>query len=184
MREPVYIFGSNIYLARTYREVTRKALAMRLTGITGRTYRPSQIREMERQTASFEVPYSVFKGLGMYLSFPPQFFQRPLKTADIFKNAHFCRSFEESLCDVCGGEATKLCDGPGKKGKTCDAKICDDCALNMGEVDYCPDHYPQSLNVMKRVMEKAIKSNPDKVAAAMKAFQDEIRSVGQGRIDL
>lgn len=47
-------------------------------------------------------------------------------------------------CKECGGRAIKLCDYPlaGRKvGKTCDAKLCGRCAVNVGpDRDYCPAH--------------------------------------------
>ena len=50
-------------------------------------------------------------------------------------------------CQFCKlREHTKLCDFKVKVGdvghtKTCDAKMCDVCATNVGpELDYCPNH--------------------------------------------
>jgi len=44
----------------------------------------------------------------------------------------------------CGRAATKLCDYPlrgRKKGKTCDAPLCDTCAVSVGpDRDYCRPH--------------------------------------------
>ncbi len=44
----------------------------------------------------------------------------------------------------CGRSHTKLCDFPlkgAKAGKTCDAKLCDRCAVRVGkDTDYCPAH--------------------------------------------
>ena len=49
------------------------------------------------------------------------------------------------LCKVCGTrDATKLCDFAlrgRKSGSTCDAPLCDACAVSRGpELDYCPSH--------------------------------------------
>lgn len=44
-------------------------------------------------------------------------------------------------CATCSHIATKLCDFPIGKGKTCDAPICDGCATEVGMgIDYCPRH--------------------------------------------
>ena len=42
---------------------------------------------------------------------------------------------------ACGQPATKLCDFPTARGKTCDRPLCDRCAVGIDrDVDYCPDH--------------------------------------------
>jgi hypothetical protein len=50
-------------------------------------------------------------------------------------------------CKFCSKPSTKLCDFPihgSKKGKTCDAPICDDHATSVGEDrDFCPPHSKQ-----------------------------------------
>jgi hypothetical protein len=52
-------------------------------------------------------------------------------------------------CQVCGGAVhSVLCDfplitKPGKKQKTCDAKLCEGCAMHVGQRDFCPDHAKQ-----------------------------------------
>lgn len=47
-------------------------------------------------------------------------------------------------CKECGARASRLCDYPltGRKaGKTCDANLCDRCAVNVGaDRDYCGVH--------------------------------------------
>lgn len=44
------------------------------------------------------------------------------------------------LCEFCAKLHTKLCDFP-TFGKTCDKRMCDDHAKNVGpDKDYCPDH--------------------------------------------
>jgi hypothetical protein len=47
-------------------------------------------------------------------------------------------------CQVCkAGEHTLLCDAPlrgAKTGKTCDRKLCDRCAVKVGDLDLCPAH--------------------------------------------
>jgi hypothetical protein len=59
------------------------------------------------------------------------------------------RGAQRDPCSVpgCGRPHTKLCDYPlvplefGKEPKTCDAKICDRCAVHVGpNCDYCPPH--------------------------------------------
>jgi hypothetical protein len=41
----------------------------------------------------------------------------------------------------CGARSTKLCDYPIGGRKTCDAPLCDRCAVSMGRNrDWCPDH--------------------------------------------
>ncbi len=50
-------------------------------------------------------------------------------------------------CEVCKvAEHTRLCDSPlrgPKAGKTCDKKLCDACAVPVGELDLCPPHARQ-----------------------------------------
>lgn len=50
-------------------------------------------------------------------------------------------------CKFCSKTSTKLCDFPihgSKKGKTCDAPICDGHATSVGEdCDFCPHHCKQ-----------------------------------------
>jgi hypothetical protein len=42
-------------------------------------------------------------------------------------------------CAFCGGAAPRLCDGPTPSGRTCDAPICDVCAVGAGpNRDLCP----------------------------------------------
>ena len=44
-------------------------------------------------------------------------------------------------CGVCGQPGDKLCDWPMPDGKTCDAQLCDKCAVQSGpNLDYCPHH--------------------------------------------
>ena len=47
-------------------------------------------------------------------------------------------------CQTCfKREHTKLCDfRPDERtGKTCDRKLCDECAVSVGpDLDYCPEH--------------------------------------------
>lgn len=50
-----------------------------------------------------------------------------------------CTSGRRALCSVCRRQrATRLCDGPGKGRKTCDAALCTDCSKRDGEHDLCP----------------------------------------------
>jgi hypothetical protein len=54
------------------------------------------------------------------------------------KMAICSRNAKKEYCKICGKRATKLCDFPlsGKKeGQTCDAKLCDKCAV---QVDVVP----------------------------------------------
>jgi hypothetical protein len=48
-------------------------------------------------------------------------------------------------CKFCSRYSTKLCDFPlagPKAGKTCDAPMCDRCAVHVGpDKDFCPPHY-------------------------------------------
>lgn len=49
-----------------------------------------------------------------------------------------------ALCDYCAKLHSKLCDWPmdDKGTKTCDKKLCDDHAHNVGpDRDYCPEHH-------------------------------------------
>lgn len=54
------------------------------------------------------------------------------------------RGRQVKRCKNCGRPLTKLCDYPlrgEKKGQTCDAPLCNACAVSQGEnVDYCPPH--------------------------------------------
>jgi hypothetical protein len=55
-----------------------------------------------------------------------------------------CGVREKTLgpCRVCGSRpATRLCDFEISPGKTCDARMCDHCALRVGDdTDFCPKH--------------------------------------------
>lgn len=55
------------------------------------------------------------------------------------------RGQRRKVCGTCKrGTATKLCDFPlkgSKAGKTCDAPLCDSCAVSGGpDIDHCPPH--------------------------------------------
>lgn len=54
-----------------------------------------------------------------------------------------CRA-KRPACTACKQrEHTKLCDYPlagAKAGKTCSVRLCDSCAVTMGDVDYCAPH--------------------------------------------
>lgn len=62
------------------------------------------------------------------------------------------RGSHRKRCSVCSSRpATKLCDYPlrgAKAGRTCDAALCDRCAVRQGggvfgqpeTIDYCPAH--------------------------------------------
>jgi hypothetical protein len=57
------------------------------------------------------------------------------------------RRSRRPVCQFCKQrEHTKLCDykitvGSVGCSRTCDAKMCDQCAKNVGvDLDYCPDH--------------------------------------------
>jgi hypothetical protein len=51
-----------------------------------------------------------------------------------------------SACGFCGRPSTKLCDGPGPDGETCDAPLCDDHARRIGRNrDLCPVHQLAAL---------------------------------------
>lgn len=46
---------------------------------------------------------------------------------------------------ACGAKATRLCDAPTGKGRTCDRPLCDGCTSSPApEVDHCPEHSNQS----------------------------------------
>lgn len=50
------------------------------------------------------------------------------------------RGFRRKRC-ACGRPATKLCDHPKPRRGTCDAPLCDRCAVNIGpDRDLCPTH--------------------------------------------
>ncbi|HZU33151.1 MAG TPA: hypothetical protein VFB79_18695 [Candidatus Angelobacter sp.] len=53
-----------------------------------------------------------------------------------------CRSGSRPKCKFCRTRpATKLCDAPVGRGRTCDAQMCEQCALTLnGDKDLCPDH--------------------------------------------
>lgn len=55
-----------------------------------------------------------------------------------------CTRGSSERCQECGGRASKLCDYPlrgAKAGKTCDAKLCARCAVNVApDRDYCGPH--------------------------------------------
>jgi hypothetical protein len=48
-------------------------------------------------------------------------------------------------CRFCDNPAERLCDHPNPRGSgTCDAPLCDSCAVPGGDnVDYCPTHPPR-----------------------------------------
>lgn len=54
------------------------------------------------------------------------------------------RGARTKRCKECGRRASKLCDYPlrgPKADKTCDANLCDRCAVNVGpDRDYCQTH--------------------------------------------
>lgn len=45
-------------------------------------------------------------------------------------------------CGFCGQMGNKLCDYPLNKSRTCDARMCADCAVHVDgkDIDYCPIH--------------------------------------------
>lgn len=53
------------------------------------------------------------------------------------------------LCKFCRKRPhTKLCDHPRGMTGTCDAKMCDECATNVGpDVDFCPPHKEMPLSL-------------------------------------
>lgn len=61
------------------------------------------------------------------------------------------RGFKQSPCSVpgCANRSSKLCDYPVvREGKqtTCDAKLCDRCAVKVGrDKDFCPAHSRKAL---------------------------------------
>jgi hypothetical protein len=59
--------------------------------------------------------------------------------------------------------AKKLCDFPiSKRGKTCDAPMCDGCSAHIGaDTDYCPEHKGQTPP-----QQKLFPGNEDKAAIA------------------
>lgn len=45
-------------------------------------------------------------------------------------------------CNICGNIASFLCDFPVGNDKTCDCKLCNECAEHIGvNLHYCPDHF-------------------------------------------
>lgn len=47
-------------------------------------------------------------------------------------------------CPICGGVSLFLCDYPMGKGETCDIKLCDNCASEVGKnFHLCPVHYAE-----------------------------------------
>jgi hypothetical protein len=56
------------------------------------------------------------------------------------------RRERQRRCKHCGRPAGKLCDHPKPRGGTCDAPLCDHCAVPGGpDIDYCPTHPPRLL---------------------------------------
>ena len=77
-------------------------------------------------------------------------------TCDVKKDANgvtaiLCsRGSHRALCECCGKRMhTKLCDfklAGAMVGKTCDRKMCDSCATNVGRNrDYCPAHATKNV---------------------------------------
>lgn len=49
---------------------------------------------------------------------------------------------EHNPCIECGFDSSLLCDFPVSDGKTCDAKICESCAHEIGpNMHYCNTHF-------------------------------------------
>lgn len=52
-----------------------------------------------------------------------------------------------ALCDVCKRHRhTKLCDATIGRG-TCAKKLCDLCNMPNGELDFCPDHKDEMVQI-------------------------------------
>lgn len=57
------------------------------------------------------------------------------------------RTAKPAPCAHCAKVHTKLCDWPVEKDKTCDKKLCDEHAHNVGpDRDYCPEHHQIIIN--------------------------------------
>lgn len=52
-------------------------------------------------------------------------------------------------CAFCGNPATRLCDGVSEgnlfgESKPCDKPVCAKCRREVGEQDFCPEHWGQA----------------------------------------
>jgi hypothetical protein len=56
--------------------------------------------------------------------------------------AFICGGPKPKLCPFChGAYVARLCDFKKADGKTCDVRMCEGCATNVGAgMDYCPTH--------------------------------------------
>jgi hypothetical protein len=51
-------------------------------------------------------------------------------------------------CYICDAPATKVCDAPVEKGRTCDRPVCARHATPLGQgLDVCPAHKPEAQKV-------------------------------------
>ena len=61
-------------------------------------------------------------------------------------SAIICGRGRRTYCEHtgCGAPSTKLCDGPGTIGGTCDKRMCDEHAHNIGpDRDLCSVHFAE-----------------------------------------
>jgi hypothetical protein len=63
------------------------------------------------------------------------------------------RRGKKKICNVCGKNyATRLCDYPVDRTTnvvTCDRNLCGDCAINRGELDFCPSHDLEKMAIRR-----------------------------------
>jgi hypothetical protein len=68
------------------------------------------------------------------------------------------RGRRQHVCVECGGRASKLCDGPGRrKATTCNRELCSRCAYHVPpDRDYCRAHRPDLLTEAVDLLESRL----------------------------
>lgn len=139
-----------LQMARESRGISLGAAATRLSMAA------DELRAIERGENG--IPTGMIRRAELLYGYPTRFFLRPMPSRlrqpqEVYMCGEGIEVCDHHSCAYC---ADYLCDWPMGKGKTCDAALCEDHAVLVGEDMYfCPAHQAAALMRKSEVSEPA-----------------------------